>query len=117
MGIIIPNTSLMWCLKGEKSNDIENYEMHLVLVLPNRMIWRGLQPITSKRCSQVSAKSYHQVIHHVLDVVTPDMNRMLLEEYSHEEVKEALFQMYQTKAPGHDGMNPLFFIFLNIVIL
>ena len=37
------------------------------------------------------------------------MNNTLLEKFSQEEVKEALFQMHPTKAPGLDGMNPLFF--------
>ena len=98
----------MWRPKGERAMILQDYEMHLVLILPNRMIWRGLQPITSKRYSQVSTRSYHQVIHHVLEVVTLDMNRMLLKEYSQKEVKEALFQMYSTKTPGPDDMNPLF---------
>ena len=37
------------------------------------------------------------------------MNNMLLEEFTQEEVKKALFQMNPTKAPSPDGMNPLFF--------
>ena len=37
------------------------------------------------------------------------MNNMLLEEFTQEEVKKALFQMNPTKTPGPDGMNPLFF--------
>ena len=37
------------------------------------------------------------------------MNNMLLEEFTQEEVKKALFQMNPTEAPGPDGMNPLFF--------
>ena len=37
------------------------------------------------------------------------MNNMLLAEFSHEEVKITLFQMHPTKAPGYNGMNPLFF--------
>ena len=37
------------------------------------------------------------------------MNNMLLEEFTQEEVKKALFQMNPTKTPGPDGINPLFF--------
>ena len=39
----------------------------------------------------VSIGSYSQVIHHVHEVVTPEMNNMLLEEFTQEEVKKALF--------------------------
>ena len=45
------------------------------------------------------------------------MNNMLLEEFTQEEVKKALFQMNPTKAPSPDGMNPLFFqIYWHIVV-
>ena len=57
----------------------------------------------------VSTGSYSQVIHHVHEVVTPEMNKILLEEFTQEEVKKVLFQMNLTKAPGLDGMNLLFF--------
>lgn len=57
-----------------------------------------------------ASTSYVQhVINHVHAVVTPDMNDMLLVEFTYDEVKRALFQMHPTKASGHDGMNPLFF--------
>ncbi|XP_075633957.1 uncharacterized protein LOC142606505 [Castanea sativa] len=41
--------------------------------------------------------------------VTPVMNQQLTREYSEHEVKAALKQMYPFKAPGSDGMPPLFF--------
>ena len=59
--------------------------------------------------TNASTSSFQQVIHHIREVVTPDMNNMLLADFSHEEVKRALFQMHPTKALGLDGMNPLFF--------
>ena len=59
--------------------------------------------------TSVSTGSYSQVIHHVHEVVTSEINNMLLEEFTQEEVKKALFQMNPTKAPSPDGMNPLFF--------
>ena len=42
-------------------------------------------------------------------VVTDDMNRQLAAEFKECEVHEALSQMAPLKAPGPDGMPPLFF--------
>ena len=56
-----------------------------------------------------STGSCSQVIHHVHEVVTLEMNNMLLEEFTQDKVKKALFQMNPTKALGSDDMNSLFF--------
>ncbi|CAB4309818.1 unnamed protein product [Prunus armeniaca] len=45
----------------------------------------------------------------VADRVTPEMNKILLSEFTTNEVKHALFQMHPSKAPGLDGMSPFFF--------
>ena len=42
-------------------------------------------------------------------VVTPYMNHTLLQPYTPEEVKRALFQMHPSKSPGPDGISPFFF--------
>ena len=41
--------------------------------------------------------------------VTPEMNDQLLAPFEEKEVKEALFQMFPTKAPGLDGLPAHFF--------
>ena len=50
---------------------------------------------------------------HVLQTVprkvSTDMNDALLESFTNEEVKRALFQMFPTKAPGPDGFPAHFF--------
>ena len=42
-------------------------------------------------------------------VVTPNMNSTLLQPYTPNEVKQALFQMHPSKSPGPNGMSPFFF--------
>jgi len=49
------------------------------------------------------------VLNTVPTKVTPDMNDQLLAPFTEKEVKEALFQMFPTKAPGPDGLPAHFF--------
>lgn len=41
-------------------------------------------------------------------VVSDEMNCQMLQDFSAEEVSQALTQMYPTKAPGPDGMSTIF---------
>ncbi|CAL8996958.1 unnamed protein product, partial [Prunus brigantina] len=50
-----------------------------------------------------------EIIDAVESRVTPDMNNLLLTDYCDAKIQEAVFQMYPTKAPGPDGMPPIFF--------
>ena len=45
----------------------------------------------------------------VLARVTIDMQEMLFGDFTTDEIKEAVFQMGPTKAPGPDGMNALLY--------
>ena len=50
-----------------------------------------------------------RVLQNVPIKVTPEMNDMLLTPFDSKEVKEVLFQMFPTKAPGPDGFPAHFF--------
>ena len=56
-----------------------------------------------------STDNMEEVLSTVLVKVTPEMNRTLLDSYKEGEVKDALFQMFLTKAPGPDGFPAHFF--------
>ena len=59
--------------------------------------------------TSVSTKFVQHVINHIHEVVTLDMTGTLLAEFTHDEVKRALFQMHSTNAPRPDDTNHLFF--------
>lgn len=49
------------------------------------------------------------VLNNMHRVVTPNMNHTLLQPYSPDEVKRALFQMHPSKSLSLDDMSPFFF--------
>ena len=49
------------------------------------------------------------VLDHVPQKVTHEMNAMLVADYTEEEVKTALFQMFPTKSQGPDGFPAHFY--------
>ena len=48
------------------------------------------------------------VLNSVDRIITPNMNQTLLQPYTLDEVKRALFHMHPSKSPGLDGMSPFF---------
>ena len=59
--------------------------------------------------SSSNPSGLESVIQHTRGVVNADMNAGLIEEFTRLEVETALKQMAPLKAPGPDGMPPLFF--------
>jgi hypothetical protein len=51
----------------------------------------------------------NELLEHVVHRVTPEMNDMLLREFTREEVKDALNCIGDLKAPGPDGMPAIFY--------
>lgn len=52
---------------------------------------------------------FSEIVEAVQPKVSPDMNMKLIKEFGPGEVLRALKQMHPSKAPGPDGMPPLFF--------
>ncbi|XP_062014154.1 uncharacterized protein LOC133730612 [Rosa rugosa] len=61
------------------------------------------------KAGTIDAGALEETLQAISPSVTEEMNTSLCSQYTCEEVKEALFQMYPTKSPGPDGMPPLFF--------
>ena len=51
----------------------------------------------------------HEILNKVQPRVTVEMNERLLEPFTEEEVKKALYAIGDFKAPGTDGMHAIFF--------
>ena len=61
----------------------------------------------------IYSTSYPTHISEVLDTiptkVMEEMNQLLIQEFTREEIEVALNQMHPTKAPGPDDMSAIFF--------
>ena len=63
----------------------------------------------TKLFSSSNPSGLESVIQHTKGVVSADMNASLIEDFTSLEVEAALRQMAPLKAPGTDGMPPIFF--------
>ena len=86
----LTNQQNQWCTKKNKITEIaSNYFKEL---------------FTSSALDRIK-----ETVAAVEKVVTPEMNSKLLTPYNAVEIKQAVFQMHSSKAPGPDGMSSLFF--------
>lgn len=59
--------------------------------------------------TSVDASNWEDKLHGIPATVTEAMNSSLIKPVEDEEIRQAVFSMNPTKAPGMDGMTPLFF--------
>ena len=53
--------------------------------------------------------SIHEILEGIPTNITDQMNRILVKPVDEHEIKTAVFSMNPNKAPGNDGMSPLFY--------
>ena len=53
--------------------------------------------------------SIHEILEGIPTKITDQMNRILVKPVDEHEIKTAVFSMNPNKAPGNDGMSPLFY--------
>lgn len=63
----------------------------------------------SKLFDSNGGENFGEILADVAPVVTEEMNAELTRSVDDEEIKDAVFQMHPTKAPGPDGMSPGFY--------
>ena len=73
----------------------------------------GIAEVAVSYFKNLYTTSYPTRISEVIDTiptrVTEDMNQLLIQEFTREEVEAALKKMHPTKATGPDGMSAIFF--------
>ena len=86
-------------------------------ILDDNQIWQEdeskIEEVFMKYYTDLFTSAHPTDFAEILDAVQPNVsvetNNMLTSEFQGIEVFQALKQMYPTKAPGPDGMPPLFF--------
>lgn len=57
-----------------------------------------------------------EILEIIKEKISLGQNQMLTEDFTREEIQEAIFLMHPDKSPGPDGMNPVFYQnFWNII--
>lgn len=90
---------------------------HIASFLDNNGLWSTSEEATARVAENYfkdlftssNPRNMGPVLDVVDRVVTPKMNSTLLQPYTEEEVRQALFHMHPSKSPDPDGMFPFFF--------
>ena len=80
-----------------------------ILTLGNEELSEMIVGYYNQLFTSSNPHDFEEVVQFTKRVVTEDMNRSLIRNFSKEEVEIALKQMAPLKAPGLDSMPPLFF--------
>jgi hypothetical protein len=85
------------------------WDSHGVLITGESGLEQVITNYFGNMLTSSNPSSIDLVVNSVDQVVTPEMNDILLQPVTEDEVKIALFQIPPSKAPGPDGMTALFF--------
>ncbi|KAK9938268.1 hypothetical protein M0R45_015018 [Rubus argutus] len=105
--------SLMISIVGSSLIDVElphlTFPYHSLSSSSLTMTYTAIGDMVGTTAGAIDNEAMNLTLEAIQPCVTEEMNLMLCAQYSEEEVRIALFQMYPTKSPGPDGMPPLFF--------
>lgn len=72
-------------------------------------IWEVRAKYFANLFTKAQPQECDQIFEGILRIITKSMNRKLIRSVKDHEIKKALFSIYPNKAPGPEGMPPLFF--------